>query len=147
MCWRRPRRNALPARVGNAAVSYHHIDTAELEQWDDRPADVRSISAAAGLDYEGAPFGLRIYEADPGEQLALAYHYHDEQTEAFYVLEGELRVETPDGEFVVGADEAFVAAPGNPHLAHNPDDAERSVRVLALGAPTVDDARPYDPGE
>lgn len=128
-------------------MSYHHIDTAELEQWDDRPADVRSISAAAGLDYDGAPFGLRIYEADPGEKLPFQYHYHDEQTELFYVLEGELRVETPEGEFVIGVDEAFVAEPGEPHLAFNPDDAERSVRVLALGAPTVDDARAYSPEE
>ena len=126
-------------------MGYHHVDTDTLEQWDDRDADVRSISAAAGLDYEGAPVGLRVYEAEPGEQLALAYHYHDEQTEAFYVLEGTLHVETPEGEFVVETDEAFVADPGHAHRAHNPEDADAPVRVLALGAPTVDDVHPYDP--
>ena len=126
-------------------MGYHHIVTADLDQWDDRDADVRSISAAAGLEYQDAPFGLRVYEAQPGEQLPLGYHYHDEQTEAFYVLEGELHVETPEGEFVVGPDEAFVVDPGNPHLAHNPDTASGSVRALALGAPTVDDAHGYDP--
>lgn len=128
-------------------MNYHHIDTAALEQRDDRPADVRSISAAAGLDYDGAPFGLRLYEADPGGKLPFQYHCHDEQTELFYVLGGELRVETPEGEFVVGTDKAFVAEPGNPHLASNPEGAERPVRGLALGAPTVDDARPYEPEE
>jgi len=139
------RRNALLGPPETVGVSYHHVVTAELEQWDDRDADVRSISAAAGLDYEGAPFGLRVYGAAPGEQLALAYHYHDEQTEAFYVLEGTLHVETPEGEFVVDTDEAFVADPGNAHRAYNPEDAAEPVRVLALGAPTVDDVHPYEP--
>ncbi|WP_181691412.1 cupin domain-containing protein [Natronomonas sp. LN261] len=126
-------------------MGYHHVVTDDLEQWDDRDADVRSISAAAGLDDEGAPVGLRVYEADPGHQLPLAYHSHDEQTEAFYVLEGALSVETPEGTFVVEADEAFVVEPGSAHRAYNPDGAEESVRVLAIGAPTVDDAHPYDP--
>lgn len=36
-------------------MGHHRIDTAELERRDDRPADVRSVSAAAGLDYDGGP--------------------------------------------------------------------------------------------
>lgn len=127
-------------------MGYHLVDPTDLDQWDDRPADVRSLSAAAGLDYQESPLGLRVYEAAPGEQLPLAYHYHDEQVEAFYVLDGELHVETPDGEFRVGADRAFVVEPGNPHRAYNPDDASDRVRVLAVGAPSVDDAHPYEPG-
>ncbi len=126
-------------------MGYHVVDPAALDQWDDRDVDVRSISAAVGLDYQDAPLGLRVYEAAPGQQLPLAYHYHDEQVEAFYVLEGRLRVETPEGEFVVEKDEAFVVEPGSPHRAHNPADAEGSVRVLALGAPSVDDAHAYEP--
>ena len=126
-------------------MGYHVVDTDELDQWDDRDVDVRSISAAVGLDYQDAPLGLRVYEAEPGQQLPLAYHYHDEQVEAYYVLEGRLHVETPEGEFVVGTDEAFVVDPGSPHRAHNPADAEGSVRVLAVGAPTVDDAHEYEP--
>jgi len=127
-------------------MGYHVVDPSGLEQWDDRDVDVRSISAAVGLDYQDAPLGLRTYEAGPGQQLPLSYHYHDEQVEAFYVLEGRLHVETPEGEFVVGTDEAFVAEPGSPHRAHNPADAEGRVRVLAIGAPSVDDAHPYEPG-
>ncbi len=128
-------------------MGYHLIDPDELDQWDDRPVDVRSISVAAGLDYRDAPLGLRIYEAEPGEQLPLRYHYHDEQVEAFYVLSGDLHVETPDEEVVVGTDRAFVVEPGNPHRAHNPSDAEGNVRVLAIGAPTADDAHTYDPAD
>lgn len=125
-------------------MGYHHVVTDDLEQFDDRPTDVRSISAAAELDYQESPLGLRVYDVDPGEQPPLAYHYHDEQTEVFYVLEGNLHVETPEGTVVVGTDEAFVAEPESPHRAHNPEDADASVRVLAIGAPTVDDAQPYE---
>jgi mannose-6-phosphate isomerase-like protein (cupin superfamily) len=128
-------------------MGYHHVDTAELDQWDDRPVDVRSISAATGLDYQDAKLGMRIYEAAPGEQFPLSYHYHDEQVEVFYVLDGELHVETPEGEFVVGADEALVVEPGSPQRAYNPEDAGGSVRALAIGAPSVDDAHTYEPGE
>jgi len=128
-------------------MAYHLVDTDDLDQWDDRPADVRSLSVAAGLDHADSPLGLRVYEADPGDQLPLAYHYHDEQYEVFYVLDGALHVETPDGEFVVETDQAFVAEPESPHLAFNPEDADAPVRVLAIGAPTADDAHPYEPDE
>ncbi len=125
-------------------MGYHHVVPDELEQFDDRPVDVRSISTSVGLDYQGSPLGLRVYVAEPGEQLPLAYHYHDEQVEAFYVLEGTLSVETPDGTFKIERDEVFVAEPESPHRAHNPEDAEAPVKVLAIGAPTVDDAHPYE---
>lgn len=118
-------------------MSYHVIDPDDLEQWDDRPIDVRSISAAAGLSYQDAPLGLRRYEAAPGEQLPLAYHYHDEQVEAFYVIEGHLHVETPETEYVVAEGSVFVVHPGNPHRAFNPGDATEPVAVLAIGAPKI----------
>lgn len=128
-------------------MGYHHVVTADLEQFDDRPTDVRSISTAAGLDYQGSPLGLRVYDVAPGEQPPLVYHYHEEQTEVFYVLEGTLYVETPEETFVVEADEAFVAEPESPHRAYNPEDADEAVRVLAIGAPTTDDAHQYEPEE
>ncbi len=128
-------------------MGYHHIDPDNLEQFDDRPADIRSISTAAELDYQDSPLGLRQYVVEPGQQPPLAYHYHDEQVEVFYVLEGTLHVETPEGEFVVGTDEVFVAEPGSPHRAFNPAEADEPCRVLAIGAPTVDDAHPYEPDD
>lgn len=122
-------------------MGYHTLDPADLDPLDDRPVDARSISDAAGLE----TIGLRMYSADPGEQLPLAYHYHDEQEEAFFVIDGTLHVETPEGEFVVAAGNVFVAEPESPHRAFNPVDATETVRVLALGAPSGDDVHPYDP--
>jgi len=140
-----PGTNLDVTRLKSGRMGYHHIDPADLEQWDDRPVDVRSLSTAAGLDYQDSALGMRVYEAEPGEMFGLAYHYHDEQVEAFYVLDGTLHVETPDGEFVVEEDEAFFVDPGSPQRAYNPADADGRVRALAVGAPSVDDAHPYEP--
>jgi len=126
-------------------MGYHLVDPDDLEQWDDRPTDVRSLSTAAGLDYQDSALGMRVYELGPGEQSGLAYHYHDEQVEAFYVLSGTLQVETPEGEYAVDADQALFVDPGSPQRAHNPEDADSSVRFLAIGAPSVDDAHVYEP--
>jgi mannose-6-phosphate isomerase-like protein (cupin superfamily) len=128
-------------------MGYHLVDPDDLDQWDDRPTDVRSLSVAAGYDYQDSKLGLRVYELEPGEQSGLSYHSHDEQVEAFYVLEGTLHVETPEEEFVVESDQAFFVDPGSPQRAFNPEAADTSTRVLAIGAPSVDDAHSYDPTE
>jgi mannose-6-phosphate isomerase-like protein (cupin superfamily) len=126
-------------------MGYHLVDPTDLEQWDDRPTDVRSLSVAAGYDYQDSKLGLRVYELAPGEQSGLAYHYHDEQVEVFYVLDGALHVETPEGDIVVEADQALFVDPESPQRAYNPEDAASPVRILAIGAPSVDDAHPYEP--
>ncbi len=116
-------------------MDYVLVDPNEVEQWDDRPIDVRSLSNQAGLTPHDAPLGLRLYCAQPGDQLPLRYHGHTEQVEVFFVLDGELHVETPDGDIIVGREQALFIHPGNPHRAHNPTDATAEVRVLAIGAP------------
>ncbi|GAB7021095.1 cupin domain-containing protein [Halostagnicola bangensis] len=121
-------------------MAYQIVSPDEIEPLDDRPVDARSISAAAGLDN----VGVRVYTAQPGDQLPLAYHFHDEQEEIFYVIDGTLHVETPAEEFAVEAGELFVVDPGSPHRAFNPQSASAAVEVLALGAPSVDDAHPYE---
>ena len=123
-------------------MGYHVIGADEVGPTPDRPCVQRAVGAAAGLEH----VALHRYEVEPGEQVPLAYHYHDEQEEAFYVLSGELHVETPDRTYVVGADDLFVVEPGSPQRAFNPEDADGRVDVLALGAPPVDgDANAYDP--
>lgn len=126
-------------------MGYHLIDPNDLEQWDDRPIDVRSLSVAAGYDYQNSKLGLRVYELAPGEQSGLSYHTHDEQVEAFYVLDGTLHVETPDETIVVESDHVLFVDPGSPQRAFNPETADTATRILAIGAPSVDDAHPYDP--
>jgi len=121
-------------------VSYHVIDPDDLDPMPDRDADAFSVSDAADLE----TLGMRLYVAAPGQMIPLAFHYHDEQEEAFYVVAGTLHVETPDRVYAVDPGQVFVAEPGSPHRAFNAEDATEPLRVLALGAPSVDDAHVYE---
>jgi uncharacterized cupin superfamily protein len=120
-------------------MGYHVLDTAGLSS-PDHPCERRSITDAAGL----ANLVVALYRVAPGEQLARTYHYHEQREEVFHVLEGVLHVETPDGDFRVPAESAFVAEPESPHRAFNPDQAEESVRVIGVGAPRSDPGLPYE---
>lgn len=131
----------LPTDAPTDDMGYHQIDPEDLSETEDYPCDRRGVSDATELHALHAA----TYEMVPGEDLSRSYHYHETREELFYVLDGTLHVETPDGEYVVSADEVFVAEPESPHRAHNPADADEPVTVLGVGAPPTDIARPYDP--
>lgn len=123
-------------------MGYRAVATDEMEPAPDRPCELRRLTEAAGLEH----VALNRYSADPGEELPLTYHYHEEQEEAFFVIAGEIEVETPERTFALGADELFAVDAESPHRAYCPGNADGTAEVLALGAPPVDgDARPYDP--
>lgn len=125
-------------------MGYRVIDTDDLDTAADRPCDMKALTGPAEL----SNMAINRFTAEPGEQIPLAYHYHEEQEEAFYVLRGTLHVETPDGVYEVGEDELFAVDPESPQRAYNPEDAEEPVEVLAIGAPAVSgDARKYEPDE
>lgn len=124
-------------------MGYHVIDPEQIDPTPDRPSIHRTIGQAAGLEN----MAVNYYKAAPGEQLPLAYHVHAEQEEVFYVLDGVLHVETPDGEWVAETGEVFIAEPESPHRTYNPESAETPTHVLAIGAPVVDDATAYDPDD
>jgi len=121
-------------------MGYHVIDPESVEPAPDRPCVQRALGDAAGLEN----VAVNLYEVDPGEQIPLAYHYHDDQEEIFYVESGELRVETPEGEQVVPEGHLFVVDPDSPQRAFVPEDADESVRALVVGAPAVDDVHAYE---
>lgn len=122
-------------------MGYHVVDPDGVTPAPDRPCEQRSISDAAGL----TELACHLYRADPGEQIPLSYHVHERQEEAFYVLDGTLSVETPEGTYDVDAGAAFVVEPVSPHRAYNDAGADDRLRVLAVGAPPVDDAGEYEP--
>ena len=121
-------------------MGYDVVPVDELDPTPDRPSVQRAISDAAGLEN----VAVNLYEPDPGEPIPLAYHYHDEQEELFYVLEGRLVVETPEGDLDATRDEVIVVGPESPQYAKNPEDADETAKVLAIGAPSVDDVHPYE---
>jgi uncharacterized cupin superfamily protein len=123
-------------------MGYTVVDCDEVEAAADRPCEMRRLTDAAGL----SKMAINRFRAAPGEEIPLAYHYHEEQEEAFYVLSGALFVETPEGTYEVEEGSLFAVGVESPQLAYNPAEAEADVEVLAVGAPNVsDDAVAYDP--
>lgn len=123
-------------------MSYHHLDPSTIEPDADHPCRRRSITDATDL----SNLAFAIYELDPGEPLSTDYHFHEYREEVFYVLTGELHIETPDEEFVVAPDEVFVVEPNSPIRPYNPSSAEAPIKVIGSGAPLYDIGRPYDEG-
>jgi uncharacterized cupin superfamily protein len=128
---------------------YHVIDPRTVEEQPERPdmdpkpdpiAATFSLSDVANFEI----LGMRYNVAEPGEQIPLVYHYHEDQEEAFYVLSGTMHVETPAGEYVVEAGEMFAVEADNPHRAYVPADASEPAAVLSFGAPSDDTGVPYE---
>ncbi|MFC7213379.1 cupin domain-containing protein [Saliphagus sp. GCM10025334] len=125
-------------------MGYRIVDPGSVDPAPDRPSECRKLSESGGLE----TMAINRFRAEPGEELPLAYHYHETQQEAFYVLEGTMAVETPEDTYEVPTDCLFVVDPGSPQRAYNPADAEGPITVLAIGAPATDgDARAYDPDD
>ncbi|WP_302080905.1 cupin domain-containing protein [Salinibaculum rarum] len=122
-------------------MGYHVVDPESISPTEDHPCDRRSLTEAVDL----SALSAAVYDIAPGEQLPQTYHYHDQREELFYVLDGTLTVETPDGEQTVSAGHVFVAEPKSPHRPYNPSDADQPVRVFGVGAPRYDIGRPFDP--
>ena len=122
-------------------MGYHVVDPEDLEPEPDRPSEMRYVSEAIGMEN----LGLRLYHVEPGEDIPISgLHYHDEQEEAFFVVDGELSVETPEQIYRVPTGQFFIAEPGSPHRAYNDADSPGSARVIGIGAPPVDDSNNYE---
>lgn len=123
-------------------MGYHVVDPTDLDPEPDRPSDMRYISEAADM----ANMGLRVYDVAPSEQIPISgLHYHDEQEEVFYVVEGVLQVETPGREYRVETGQFFIAEPESPHRAYVAADAATDAKIVGMGAPPADDAHRYEP--
>lgn len=144
-------------------MGYELIDTDDLDPLPDRSATGYEISdhylpfRDADADPPGPnrgprTFGFRVYFVEPGEALGTGgMHYHEEQEELFYVVDGTLHVQTPDTTFQVDAGQAMFIEPESPQRAFVPDTAEERAYVVAAGAPSYrelgrNDGRPVDPG-
>mgnify|MGYP000025699466 FL=1 len=95
-----------------------------------QPAAVmRPLTDALGL----TDMAINYYELEPGDSFAFAYHSHEVQEEAFYVISGTATFDTADGPVDVGPDEIVRFDRGEFQRGWNRGD--EPVRALALGAP------------
>jgi uncharacterized cupin superfamily protein len=87
----------------------------------------KKLAAAAG----GDALGCSLYEVPPGG-ASWPYHYHAANEEAIYVLAGEGRLRTPDGERALEPGD-YVACPIGEDGGHRvlvDEDADEPLRFL-----------------
>lgn len=97
-----------------------------------------SIQPAALMKPLTEPLGLtdmalNYYELEPGDSFAYAYHNHEVQEEAFFVVSGVATFDTEDGPVEVGPNEAVRF--DREEFQRGWNRGEERVVALALGAP------------
>ena len=110
-------------------MGYRKVDPDELTDAPSPTTHKKEIDEAVGA----TTFGCNLFEARPGQQISMGYHYHPDHEELMYVLEGQLRFETPEEEYEVSAGEAFFVPMGAEQKAYAV--GEGLTRFLAIGAP------------
>lgn len=109
---------------------YERAELDDLAPNPEKPSSRWEVSKHLGLD--GYNFNVAVLES--GEPLAQSgLHYHTDQEEFFYVIEGRCRVELEEGSFDLSADEMVLFRPETAQLVHNPFD--RPCKLIAIGYP------------
>jgi quercetin dioxygenase-like cupin family protein len=66
-------------------------------------------------------------------------HFHREQTEVFYIVEGEGLISIGGREFLAGPGDAFICSPEDTHSLWNQADEGFKVLVFKINKPEEDD--------
>lgn len=112
------------------ATGYEHAHLADLDTTPEKPSSRWEVSKQLGI--EGYHFNVAVLE--PGEPMARSgLHYHTDQEEFFYVIDGRCRVELREDAFDLGPDEMVLFHPGTAQLLHNPFD--EPCKLIAIGYP------------
>lgn len=100
---------------------------------DENLPDRRGLDDALGA----TDMAIKYYEVQPGNFFSGGFHTHHTQEEIFVVLEGEATWDTEEGEasMTLSAGEAVRFPPGEFQHGYVAEDADETVRALALGAP------------
>jgi uncharacterized cupin superfamily protein len=120
----------LPARRGSGYPTPHDIPCRERIR--------HALADAFGL----SQFGVNLLELPPGAWSSQR-HWHEQQDELVYVLEGEVTLVTDEGETVLtpGMTAGFRAGSGNGH--HLVNRSSSPARVLEVGTRTAAEVAHY----
>jgi quercetin dioxygenase-like cupin family protein len=88
-------------------------------------------------DLPGKGHLLQVVTIPP--QTKQRVHYHDSETEVFYILEGECLIYINDQEFLAKPGDAFVCSPGDKHNLWNKTDKNFKLAVFKINLPEQDD--------
>src|SRR4030042_251051 len=88
-------------------------------------------------DFEEEGHLLQVVTVPPRTKQRL--HFHREQTEVFYVLEGQAVIELAGEEFLARPGAAFICSPGARHSLWNRSDEDFRLVVFKISLPEEDD--------
>ncbi|TKJ29009.1 MAG: carbohydrate-binding protein [Chloroflexi bacterium B3_Chlor] len=88
-------------------------------------------------DFEEEGHLLQVVTIPPRTKQRL--HLHREQTEVFYILEGEGLISISGSEFLAGPGDAFICSPGDTHSLWNQSDEDLKVVVFKISKPAEND--------
>ena len=76
--------------------------------------------------------GFRVQELQISPSQKVPWHYHNNVSDTFYVLEGSLRIflQKPKDEVRLAPGESYAVAPRRPHLVTNGGDTSATFLVL-----------------
>ena len=73
-------------------------------------------------------------------------HLHEQQTEVFYILEGEASIRLAGEVFLARPGDAFICSPGDAHSLWNQSEQEFRLVVFKINLPEADDTVWLDEG-
>ena len=88
-------------------------------------------------DFEVPGHLLQVVTVSPHTKQRL--HLHRQQTEVFYVLEGQAAIKIAGEEFPVHPGDAFICRPGDKHSLWNQSGEDFRLVVLKINKPEEDD--------
>ena len=92
----------------------------------------------SGEDFEEPGHLLQVVTVPARTRQRL--HFHRQQTEVFYVLDGKALIRLGDEEVPAGPGDAFVCNPGDKHSLWNRSDEDFRLLVFKIGLPEEDDS-------
>jgi len=91
----------------------------------------------SGDDFEVPGHLLQVVTVPPRTRQRL--HLHREQTEVFYVLEGQALIEIGGEEYFARPGDAFICSPGDRHSLWNQSDDDFRLVVFKINRPEKND--------
>jgi quercetin dioxygenase-like cupin family protein len=91
----------------------------------------------SGDDFEAPGHLLQVVTVPPRTRQRL--HLHREQTEVFYVLEGQALIALGGDEYLALPGDAFICSPGDRHSLWNQSDDDFRLVVFKINKPEEED--------
>jgi mannose-6-phosphate isomerase-like protein (cupin superfamily) len=115
-------------------MKYKPADSGEIVQ----EKDYSKTIIFSGDDFAEEGHLLQVVTVPPQTKQRL--HLHEQQTEVFYVLEGQAVIEIGGEEFLAQAGDAFICSPEDRHRLWNQSDREFRLVVFKINKPQADDS-------